>query len=128
MSAWMRPVLLVGTLVVSGTALACGACDEDKIAATYDHAVIAKAQRQSHVVVFAAVESRRDGRATTRAVESAARTLRGVDRASVRTAINPPALSFSLDPQTQSPADALVAIQRAGGMQGIELRELRVVK
>jgi hypothetical protein len=38
------------------TALACGACDEDKIAATYDHAVIDAAIARHRQVVFVAID------------------------------------------------------------------------
>ena len=40
----MRLSAATAAMVVSAIALACGACIEDKVAATYDHAVIAQAK------------------------------------------------------------------------------------
>jgi len=53
--AW---IALAGALVAIAPAasLACGACDEDKIAATYDHAVIDSAVARHRQVVFVAID------------------------------------------------------------------------
>lgn len=125
----MRLALLVlgaaGTL--SGTVLACGVCPEDKIAATYDHALIGRALQQGHLVVFAEPRAPMEAGTLARKLAAAAARTRGVDRASIRTAEAPPALSFALDPRTSRPADALAAISRSADVAGLQLVALRVI-
>lgn len=105
-------------------AFACGVCIEDKIAATYDYDVVQRASAHHHVVVFAAVESPAD----PQALRKAAARVKGVDRASVRAASNPRALSFALDPRAGDPLSALAAIERAPGMAGVRLSLIRVMR
>jgi len=87
---------IIGSLALGAatSALACGACIEDKIAATYDHAVVANAAARHRVVVFAAVDGPGDAGAGAQALATAAARVPGVDRASIRTAASPRALSF----------------------------------
>src|SRR3982750_1452609 len=54
-------------LLAAGPAAACGYCVEDKIAATYDHAVVTQAFARKHQVAFFHV----DGTASRRALEQA---------------------------------------------------------
>src|SRR3954471_6185500 len=86
---------LAGLLLVSGQALACGYCVEDKIAATYDHAVITHALAQKHHVAFMHV----DGAATSaKVLEDAIYGVRGVDRGTVRVSADLLTVSFAFDP------------------------------
>jgi hypothetical protein len=110
--------------LVPAVALACGTCIEDKVAATYDWDVVQQASVRRHVVVFAAVEAPADAKA----LASAAARVPGVDRASVRTADSPRALSFALDPKRASPKAALAAIERAPGLSGVRLTLVRVMR
>lgn len=120
-----RALALVSlALLAPAAALACGTCVEDKIAATYDWDVVQQASARRHVVVFAAVEAPAD----SRALAKAAARVPGVDRASVRTASSPRALSFALDPRRASPAAALAAIERAPGLGGVRLTLVRVMR
>ena len=79
-------------------AMACGVCLEDKVAATYDHALVERALAQQRVVVFAepraAVDERR-----LKAFAAAARRAPGVDAATVKTSAAPASVSFVLDPK-----------------------------
>ena len=54
----MRVAYLLASLLLIGTtsAMACGHCIEDKVAAVYDHAIVAKAVREKHVVAFFGIE------------------------------------------------------------------------
>jgi len=111
--------------LASSTALACGVCVEDRIAATYDHAVVTQAATRHHVVVFAAVEGSGVPAEASRALKEAAATLKGVDRGTVRAADSPRALSFALDPRSATPEAALAAIQ--GRAAGVRLTLIRVL-
>jgi len=105
-------------------ALACGICIEDKVAATYDYAVVQQAAARHHVVVFAAVETPADPRVLGRA----AAHVRGIDRASVRAAASPGALSFALDPGQSNPIAALRAIEREPQVAGVRLTLIRLMR
>jgi hypothetical protein len=121
-------VFCAGMLVASLEAAACGACIEDKVAVTYDHAVVREATARRHVVVFAAMDANADAQALARDVKGAAARARGVDRDSVRAASEPPALSFALDPAVQAPEAALAAIEKSSGRPGLRLTLLRVIR
>ena len=106
----------------SGAALACGTCDEDKIAATYDYAVVQHAAHAGHVMVYCAVQ----GAFEPAKLAAAARRLRGVDPASVRVSRDPAALSFALDTRRQKVGAALhslAAAHRAGGIVLVRVNE-----
>lgn len=89
----MRAALLVLLLPLQGWA--CGYCVEDKIAATYDHAVVRRALAQKHHVVFFHVEGAAPGR---KALEEAVYSAPAVDRGSVRVSADLLTLSFAFDP------------------------------
>ena len=123
----MRAAFLLLAFVGS-TAQACGYCVEDKIAATYDHAVVTEAAARHHVVVFAAVEGSGVPAEASRVLKEAAARLKGVDRGSVRAADSPRALSFALDPRSATPEAALAAIQREPRAAGVRLTLIRVMR
>src|SRR5436190_22314461 len=83
-----RELTVIAALVAalpSGPSFACGACDEDKIAATYDHAVIGAAIARHGQIVFVAIDGPVDaGRIGTR-LAAAASKMPGVVSASLRT-------------------------------------------
>ena len=80
---------------------------EDKIAATYDHAVVQGAAAQGRVVVFCELK----GPIQASKIRKAAAGVRGLDPASVRISGEPGALSFVLDPARQSPKAAVAGLQ-----------------
>jgi hypothetical protein len=86
---------LIALALVSSPAAACGYCLEDQIAATYDHAVVAKALAARHHVVFLHI----DGTAKSRAaLEKAAYSAPAVDRGTVRVSADLLTVSFAFDP------------------------------
>lgn len=88
---------------------ACGVCVEDKVAATYDYAVVQRAAANGRAMVYCEIHGPLDaGR-----WRDAARHVRGVDGASVRVATQPAAISFALDTTQQSPQSAAAALQKA---------------
>ena len=103
-SAFRRAAVL---LAVAPAAWACGVCIEDKVAATYDHEVVLRAAAKGKVMVFCEVAGPLDGRQVRRA----ARKVRGLDPTSLRTSLQPAAVSFALDAK-QSPQAAVSALQR----------------
>lgn len=107
-------------------AWSCGVCDEDKVAATYDHAVISRAAVARQTVVFVAVDSPVEAQAFARRVATVAPSVRGVLRRSVRTAVAPVSFSFVLDPAVQTPAGAVAEMRRLLDTDS-DLRILRIV-
>lgn len=119
---------LTPLFLAAGAASACGVCVEDKVAATYDHAVVARAPARGQVVVFAEPRGGGEAGGVARRLAAAAARAKGVDPASVRASAGPASLSFALDPRVATPAQALAAIARAARMPGLELAELRVIR
>ncbi len=110
--AWKAIVVVVVLSVIFPTASqACGVCVEDKVAATYDHAVVQRAASNGDVVVFCELVGPIDRARLT----AAARGTPGVRRASVRVSTQPAALSFVVEPKLRSPQTAVDAIQRTVG-------------
>jgi len=123
-----RTLVAAFALAASPAALACGACVEDKIAATYDYAIVSRAALRHHVVVFAAVDGKGDPARESRELRAAAARVKGVDRQSIRAADSPHALSFALDPRLAAPEAALSEIARAPAVRGVRLSLIRVMR
>lgn len=120
--------MLVATLTASSVAMACGVCIEDRVAATYDHAVVTKAAAERKVMVFAAVDGEGTAKILAATAKRAAEKVTGIDRASVRSAAEPAAaLSFALDPRAQTPEAALGAIAHYSAQKEMKLTLLKVV-
>jgi hypothetical protein len=111
----------------SGPSFACGACDEDKIAATYDHAVIGAAIARHGQIVFVAIDGPVDaGRIGTR-LAAAASKMPGVVSASLRTSLSPPAFSFALD-GAQEAESTVARFRKAVAEPGLRLTLVRVMR
>lgn len=117
MKSWIVPV----SVALPGLAFACGACVEDKVAATYDHAVVQAAAAQKKQMVFCEVQ----GFVTPSRMRAAAARVPGIDASSVRVSTHPAAISFALDSKVQS-ADAAASkiASRLGG--GVKILVLKV--
>jgi hypothetical protein len=106
----MRAALSVLGLLLAlqgGTAHACGHCVEDKVAAVYDYAVVTQARAQRHQVAFFALDGTIvPSSAIKHDIEAAARSIKGVDKGSVRVSLELASLSFSFDPN-QATFDSL---------------------
>ena len=90
--------------------IACGVCLEDKVAATYDHALVERALQQKRVVVYA--EPRKPVDATRlKAFASAAARQPGVDASTVRTSAAPQSVSFVFDPKRGTPGATLASLK-----------------
>ena len=115
-----RLALAAAALLTFSSVQACGVCNEDKIAATYDHAVVRRANLQGRVIVVCEVRGALD----SRWLKTAASRLKGVDPASLRISANPATLSFALDSRQQSPQAAVDALQAmaGGGTQVVVVR------
>jgi hypothetical protein len=98
-------------LVLPALSAACGACDEDKVAATYDHAAVSRAAAAGDIVVFCRINGRFDGARLL----SATRRIPGVRQASVRVSTEFRALSFAVDAKQRTTWRTVEAVQRSLG-------------
>lgn len=104
---------------------ACGVCVEDKIAATYDDAVLQRAISRHQVVVFCEVTGRLDAAR----LRQAAGKVPALDRTSLRISTEPAAVSFALDAAVQSPRAAVAALQHGlPGTMHVHLIRLATAK
>ena len=71
---------------------------DDKVAATYDHAVVTRAVARHQLMVFGEIAGAVDMKVATSRIARAAPEVPGIDRRSVRTSLAPAAFSFALDP------------------------------
>ena len=125
----MRRAICIALLAASPAALACGYCVEDKIAAAYDHAVVARALGQRHHVVFFHVDGRiAYGETARRAIEAAVESAAGVDRGSARLAVQTATLSFAFDPGKVPLATLHQALERKLAARKLVLMPLRVME
>ena len=107
------------------TASACGVCVEDKVAATYDHAVIERAIANGQQVVFVAVDGPVDGGALGRKIAKA--NVRGVVAGTVRVSAAPAAFSFVLDAR-EEPTRAVTGFRHALADPRAQLTLLRIAR
>ena len=126
----MKPLLLAMVIALAASApapsRACGACDEDKVAATYDHAVIAAAMARHERVVFVAVDGPVNIEKIAARIAAAANRIRGVQKDTLRTSASPPAFSFALD-TTQKPEAAVGRFREAVGDTPARLTLVRIM-
>jgi hypothetical protein len=125
-AGWMAIAALLAA-TAPATGMACGACDEDKIAATYDHAVIDAAIARHRQVVFVAIDGPVDAQLIGTRLTAAAAKVRGVQAGTLRTSQAPPAFSFVLD-TTQTPHAAVAEFRKAVGDSSARLTVLRIIR
>src|SRR5436190_133950 len=118
----MRSLLLLGVFL-SGSAVACGYCLEDKIAAAYDHGVITKAASQKHEVAFFHV----DGTVPRQALEQAVYAS-GADRGTARIALEQQAVSFAYDPARAPLSSIHSKVEKRLASYKLTLMPLQVLK
>ena len=120
-------VTLLGLL--AREASACGHCDEDKVASTYDHSVVSRALSQGHHVAFFKIEGQVSSEgATRRAIEDAVYSVRGVDNRSARISLDTLTVSFSFDPGRVSMAEINTQLDRKLSGRKLSVKPLRVME
>jgi hypothetical protein len=123
-----RSLVLV-LLLITQNAWACGYCVEDKIASAYDHALVAQSVAIGHHVAFYHLDGPLKASAETRrALSSAAESVPGVDKGSVRVSLDTLTLSFAFDPKRTSLAAAQSALDRKLAARKLSLFPMRVIE
>ena len=130
-SAKMGAIRLLACLFLAlnaqGTG-ACGYCVEDKVASTYDHAVVTRALAQKHHVAFYHIDGAiASGEETKRLLAALAESTPGVDKGSVRVAIETLTLSFAFDPQRTPLIEVQTAMDKRFARKKLSLMPLRII-
>jgi len=121
----VKIILAAMLLVLCGEAAACGYCVEDKIAATYDHAVVTRALAQGHQVVFFHVDG---APVTRRSLEEAVSAVPGIDKGSVRISPDLLTVSISFDPRRVSLVELNTRLDRSLSARKASLLPLRIME
>lgn len=118
----------VGLAALSAmTALACGYCIEDRVAAVYDQKVVDAAARGHRTVAFFSIEGDvRDDAASKRVVGAALKAAGAAD-GSPRVALVNAACSMAYDPARTSLDAVVAAANRPLAAHGLALAPLRVI-
>lgn len=108
--------------------LACNACLEDKVAATYDWQVVTAAARSGHTMVYTALHGAVRPGDTAIAAEITRRLslVPGIDRRSIRIALAPAAVSFATPYPPSRVAAVVAAANTALRARGLKLEVVRV--
>ena len=127
-AALSRPLAVLLLAGAASTALACGYCVEDKIASSYDHALVTQALAQKHQVVFFHIDGPlAPGDATKRWLEAAVASTAGVDKGSARVAADTLTMSVAFDPRRNSLIAVQGALERKLSARKLTLMPLRVI-
>ena len=112
-------------------ALACGYCVEDKIASTYDHAVVTRALALKHQIGYFHIDGPIAAGGTAenvrRALEALAAATPGVDQGSVRVSVDTFTLSFAFDPQRTPMVAVMAALDKKLAARKLTLLPLRII-
>ena len=126
MNAKMVLLVLSVAAAIPGHAIACGACVEDRVAATYDHSVVQSAIARHRTIVFVALDGP-DASLVGDRIRSAAAALEAVQRESLRYAASPAAFSFMLA-RDATPDRVVDAFRKALGGKHVTMTIVRVMR
>jgi len=125
----VRTIVLALLLATSAAALACGYCVEDKIASTYDHALVTRAVGMGHHVAFFHLDGPLGkDEATRRALVAAVDSTAGVDKGSVRLSLDTLTLAFAFDPGRTSLIKVQNQLDRKIAARKLSLFPMRVIE
>ena len=116
---------LLGTLATTG-ALACGHCVEDRIAAVYDHGLSQRVAASGHQLAYFAWDGPgQRSEAVRLKILALGEATAGVDKGSVRVAVDPAAIAVSFDPRRASAEAVGTALRKQLGSLQLSLIPLQ---
>jgi len=100
------------SLLLPMLAMACGHCEEDLVAAVYDHDLVLRSQSLKQRIMYMAWDGpvARDDATARRLLQEAARAT-GVTHGSVRASVQPAALSVAFNPAKTNRAQIEASLQ-----------------
>lgn len=125
-ATWAASLGLLASLHVMADA--CGHCIEDKVAATYDYAVLTRAAHEGHVVVFADLRGPAAGAgpAGRTFVARAIGETPGIDGGTVRVSLDPPAASFACNPSRHGVKELLALVNARLAKRSVSLSVIEI--
>lgn len=120
--------LAVGLIAMLATAaaLACGYCVEDRIAAVYDHALSQRVAASGHRLAYFAWDGPTERSEAVRLrMLALGEATAGVDKGSVRVAMDPAAIAVAFDPRRTSAQAVGAALQKQLGALKLSLIPLQ---
>jgi len=97
----MRAAYLIASLLLVSTSsvIACGHCIEDKVAAVYDHTIVAKAVGEKHIVAFFGIEGPLVvNTASKQEIQKIISSIYGVDPNTSRISLETGSISLAFNP------------------------------
>jgi len=97
----MKVAYLLASLLLMSTssAIACGHCIEDKVAAVYDHAIVIKAVHEKHIVAFFGIEGLLVvNTASKQDIQKILGSINGVDPNTSRISLETGSMSLAFNP------------------------------
>jgi len=97
----MKVASLFASLLLMSTssAIACGHCIEDKVAAVYEHAIVVKAVQEKHVVAFFGIEGPLVvNTASKQDIQKIIGSINGVDLNTARISLETGSISLAFNP------------------------------
>jgi len=83
----------------TSSVIACGHCIEDKVAAVYDHAIVAKAVHEKHVVAFFGIEGPLVvNSASKQEIQKMMSSINGIDPNTSRISLETGSISLAFNP------------------------------
>jgi len=127
MSSTLRILAALACALANASAMACGYCIEDRVAAVYDRSVVDGALARKHHAAFLGIEGGIVDAEVVRAARVALEGVRGVDKRGMRTRAENAAIAVTFDPAVVSVDRLVSAANKALARRGIALAALRVI-
>jgi hypothetical protein len=122
-----RVAAAVAALGFASGALACGICDEDRVAAVFDHASVRDAVAAKRQVAFFAIDGSLPATADARRAVTAALYAGGAVKGSARVSLESASTSAVFDPRKTSVESLQAAASAKLAPRRLSLSPLRVV-
>lgn len=95
-------------LITTSSAIACGHCIEDKVAAVYDYTLVSKAVNDKHTVAFFGIEGPLVvNEASKQAIQALIKSIKGIDNNTVRISLETGSFSVAFNPNNLPYANLL---------------------
>jgi len=126
----MKVAYLLASLLLMSTSpvIACGHCIEDKVAAVYDHTVVAKAVHEKHIVAFFGIEGPLVvNTASKQEMQKIMSSINGVDPNTSRISLETGSISLAFNPTLLSYPALLTSLDKKLKLKKLSVFPLEVM-
>ena len=115
-------------LIATSSAMACGHCIEDKVAAVYDYTIVSKAVNEKHVVAFFSIEgSLVINEGAKQAIQSMIKNTKGIDNNTTRVSLETGSFSVAFSPSNISYASLLDSLDKKFKLKNLTIFPLDTI-